>query len=172
MSKTIDPKNQEKQFEYRDDQGVTITGLSLCVRQKLYPLEYISDCGESFLRPNRKPGIFLMMLGVGAGLMGLSEWSTPEPLLTTMGITFSHVEFVIMVASLILILSFIQLLFQPKRYIVWINFEGREFHVVESRNKNYIKKISSILSRRLSQYNKSEHHKAKSKENRSVVYSE
>lgn len=163
------PANPERQVnEYRDDHGVVITGLSLCVHNKLYPLEYISKCGVSLLIPNRKPGIFLLLLGLGAGLMAWSEWANPVPFINTMGVVLSHVEFIICVAAIIVLLGLIELLLLPKIYIVWIIFEGREIYVLESRNRIYAKEVAAVLSRRLRGYNR----KSETKEVRSEVFAE
>jgi hypothetical protein len=135
---------------YTDGKRVTVTGYSLRVGKRLYPLEDISRFGISRIVPARFPSVALM--GLGAAIAALEFFKTIPyyvyywvPAFTVYDYKVSQSELLTGTGVLLFSIGFLSLIVVPVRYGVRINSHVGDMNVVVSRRKKYVERIVDAI---------------------------
>lgn len=139
---------------YTDGKRVTVTGLSLRVGGRLYPLHDITRYGFATVVPERRLAILMISIGIAIAAMGMLE-AIPAyayqwiPAVTIQGYAIPPGELVNGSGLALIGLGLLALIAVPVRYAVRITTGAGEMNVVVSRRKAYIKRIVDGLGKAL-----------------------
>jgi hypothetical protein len=133
---------------YTDGHDVTVTDTTLQVRKHEYNLNGVTNCGMSVIRPQRAPGIVLLVLGLGLIIAGIMQAISPMmvPDMEIGGNVFSANTLALWVGGLIALIGLLVLGLVKERYAVRIaTAEGEKDAVVSDRSE-YIHQIVDAIN--------------------------
>jgi Family of unknown function (DUF6232) len=131
---------------YTDGRRVAVTGHSLRVGKRIYPLNDISRYGLSKIIPERKTGVLMVLAGIAIGATAwlevipdnVDQWI---PSLAIYGFAIPKRELLESIGTGLFVSGLLALIFTPVRYSVRIAIGAGEMDVVTSRKKKYISQI-------------------------------
>lgn len=135
---------------YTDGKKVTITGYSLRVGKRLFPLEDLVRYGVARISPTRLPSIFFMTLGAG---VAASEYFRviPEdvyywvPVVRLPGFEVPQGMLLFTVGAFLFFVGLVSLIVVPVRYAVRITTNMGTMNVIVSRRREYIERIVDAI---------------------------
>ena len=133
---------------YTDGHDVTVTDTTLQVKKQEYNLNGVTNCGMSVIRPQRVPGIILLVLGIGLIIAGVMQAISPTmvPDMEIGGNVFSANTLALWVGGLIALIGLLVLGLVKERYAVRIaTAEGEKDAVVSDRSE-YIHQIVDAIN--------------------------
>jgi hypothetical protein len=133
---------------YTDGREVTVTDTTLQVKNHEYRLDGVTGCGLTVLRPNRAPGIIVLLLGlllIVAGIMALIPSDViPDVQLGTK--VFSANTLAIWGGAALALLGILILGLMRERYSVRIATAEGEKDAVVSDRQEYIAQIVDAIN--------------------------
>jgi hypothetical protein len=140
---------QEKTV-YTDGKKVTITGYSLRVGKRLFPLEDLVRYGVARISPTRLPSILFMSLGAGIAALQYLRL-IPEtvyywiPVARIAGYEVPQNILVFGTGALLFFVGAVSLIVVPTRYAVRITTNVGTMNVIVSRNRDYIERVVDAI---------------------------
>jgi hypothetical protein len=131
---------------YTDGRDVTVTDSTLKVKHTSYNLNGITKLSFWTIRPDRWPGIFLIMLGLAAAVCGFMNLIPADMnVKTDSGEVVSGNTLALLVGIVLALIGFVILLFARERYAVRIATAEGEKNAVVSRKREYIAQIIDAI---------------------------
>jgi uncharacterized membrane protein len=137
---------------YTDGHDVTVTDTTLQVKKQEYNLNGVMNCGMSVIRPQRAPGIVLLVLGIGLIIAGVMKAINPSLIPDTeIGEkVFSANTLALWVGGVIALIGLLVLGLVRERYALRIiTAEGEKDAVVSDRSE-YIHQIVDAINQAIS----------------------
>ena len=126
---------------YTDGREVTVTDSALKVRNTSYKLSGITKLSFWTIRPDRWPGVLLLLLGIGAATLGfLNIVPADMSVQTDQGVLNSN-SLAVWVGIALAAVGILLLLMGHERYAVRIGTAEGEKNAVISRKREYIAQI-------------------------------
>ncbi|MFO7259374.1 MAG: DUF6232 family protein [Bacteroidota bacterium] len=135
---------------YTDGKKVTITGYSLRVGKRLFPLEDLVRYGVARISPTRLPSILFMSLGAGIAALQYLRL-IPEtvyywiPVARIAGYEVPQNILVFGTGALLFFVGAVSLIVVPTRYAVRITTNVGTMNVIVSRNRDYIERVVDAI---------------------------
>lgn len=135
---------------YTDGKKVTITGYSLRVGKRLFPLEDLVKYGVARISPTRPPSVLFMSLGAGIAAVQYFRL-IPEsvyywvPVARVAGVVIPQNVLVFGTGAFLFFLGLVSLVVVPVRYAVRITTNIGTMNVIVSRNRDYIERIVDAI---------------------------
>ena len=126
---------------YTDGRDVTVTDSALKVKNTSYKLSGITKLTLWTIRPDRWPGILLLLLGLTAAVLGFLNMVPADMNLRTDGGVISSNTLAIWVGLALSLIGIIILASAHERYAVRIGTAEGEKNAVVSRKREYIAQI-------------------------------
>jgi hypothetical protein len=131
---------------YTDGRDVTVTDSTLKVKHTSYNLNGITKLSFWTIRPDRWPGIFLIVLGLAAAVCGFMNLIPADMnVKTDSGEVVSGNTLALLVGIVLALIGFVILLFARERYAVRIATAEGEKNAVVSRKREYIAQIIDAI---------------------------
>jgi hypothetical protein len=140
---------QEKTV-YTDGKKVTITGYSLRVGKRLFPLEDLVKYGVARISPTRLPSILFISLGAGLAVMQYLRLIPADvyywvPVVRIAGVEVPQNILVFGTGAFLFFLGIVSLIVVPTRYAVRITTNIGTMNVIVSRRREYIERIVDAI---------------------------
>ena len=140
----------EDKVIYTDGRDVTVTDSTLRVKNTAYKINGITRFTLWTIRPDRWPGVLLMLLGVGALLCGwLGLIPADMSMRTEEGVVSSNV-LAQWIGGALFLLGLLVLAVTKERYAVRIATAEGEKNAVVSHKREYVAQIVDALNRAFS----------------------
>src|SRR5690606_40101680 len=135
---------------YTDGKKVTITGYSLRVGKRLFPLEDLVKYGVARISPTRLPSILFISLGAGLAVMQYLRLIPADvyywvPVVRIAGVEVPLNFLVFGTGSFLFFLGIISLIVVPTRYAVRITTNIGTMNVIVSRRREYIERVVDAI---------------------------
>lgn len=126
---------------YTDGRDVVVTDSTLRVKNTSYKLNGITKLSFWTIRPDRWPGILLVLLGLTAAVCGyLNLLPADMNLKTDTGVVGGN-ALALWVGAVLTLIGFLTLVFAKERYAVRIGTAEGEKNAIVSRKREYIAQI-------------------------------
>ncbi len=137
---------EQNRFLYSDGREVFVTQSALKTKRALYRLKGITDFGLTVLRPNRLPGLILLIIGLTIAANGFFYF-IPASFFESLSIPLKYAApgVLIPVGVGIAIIGIILMLLMRKRYAVRIETAEGEKDAVVSEKKEYVDQIVTAI---------------------------
>jgi hypothetical protein len=126
---------------YTDGRDVTVTDSALKVKNTSYSLNGITKLSFWTIRPDRWPGILLLLIGLTAAVLGFLNLVPADMNVQTDDGIVSGQTVALWVGIVLTVLGLLILLFARERYAVRIGTAEGEKNAVVSRKREYIAQI-------------------------------
>lgn len=126
---------------YTDGRDVTVTDSALKVKNTSYNLNGITKLSFWTIRPDRWPGILLLLIGLTAAVLGFLNLVPADMNIQTDDGIVSGQTISLWVGIILTVLGLLILLFARERYAVRIGTAEGEKNAVVSRKREYIAQI-------------------------------
>ena len=126
---------------YTDVRDVTVTDSALKVRNTSYNLSGITKLSFWTIRPDRWPGVLLLIVGLGAAVLGFLGMVPADMGVRTDGGTISSNTLAIWTGIALTLIGLLSLMLAHERYAVRIGTAEGEKNAVVSRKREYIRQI-------------------------------
>lgn len=130
---------------YTDGRDVTVTDSTLKVRNTSYHLKGITKLSFWTIRPERGPGVILMLFGIAAAVLGFLNIIPADMNMVTDEGVVSGNTLALWIGGALALTGLLILLFSKKRYAVRIGTAEGEKNAVVSRKREYIAQIVDAL---------------------------
>lgn len=130
---------------YTDGRDVTVTDSALKVKNTSYQLNGITKLSFWTIRPDRWPGILLMVLGIAAAVLGYLNMVPTDMSVQTDGGMVNSNTLALWGGVTLTVIGFLLLLFAREKYAVRIGTAEGEKNAVVSRKREYIAQIVDAL---------------------------
>jgi hypothetical protein len=135
---------------YTDGKKVTITGYSLRVGKRLFPLEDLVKYGVARISPTRLPSILFISLGAGLAVMQYLRLIPADvyywvPVVRIAGVEVPQNILVFGTGAFLFFLGIVSLIVVPTRYAVRITTNIGTMNVIVSRRREYIERIVDAI---------------------------
>jgi hypothetical protein len=133
---------------YTDGRGITVTDSEFQVKNTSYRLNGIIKHGLFIVRPERLPGMLLLIVGFIVGIIGIMNL-VPTSLIPDMQIQDQHVtgnEVAMWTGGGLALIGLLVLAIVRERYAVRISTAEGEKNAVVSDKKEYISQIVGALN--------------------------
>jgi hypothetical protein len=131
---------------YTDGRDVTVTDSTLKVKNTSYKLSGITKLTLWTIRPERWPGILLLLLGLTAAVLGFMNMVPADMSLQTDNGSVSSNTLAIWVGLGLAIIGILILASAHERYAVRIGTAEGEKNAVVSRKREYIAQIVDAIN--------------------------
>jgi hypothetical protein len=132
---------------YTDGRDVTVTDSTLKVKNTSYKLSGITKLSFWTIRPDRWPGVLLMLLGITAAVMGYLNMVPPDLSVRADNETIGANTVAIWGGIALALIGLLMLLLARERYAVRIGTAEGEKNAVVSRRREYIAQIVDAVHR-------------------------
>ena len=133
---------------YTDGHDVTVTDSTLQVKRNEFKLNGVTKCGLLVLRPNRAPGIVLLILGLGLVVVGLMQLiptgSIPD--VDIAGRAYGINTVAVWIGAALALTGILLLGLMKERYAVRIATAEGERNAVVSDRRDYISQIVDAIN--------------------------
>lgn len=133
---------------YTDGHDVTVTDSTLQVKKNEYRLNGVTKCGLLVLRPNRVPGIVLLILGLGLVVVGLMQLiptgAVPDTEIAERSFGINTVA--VWIGAALALVGILILGLMKERYAVRIATAEGERNAVVSDRRDYISQIVDAIN--------------------------
>lgn len=126
---------------YTDGRDVTVTDSALKVRNTSYKLSGITKLSFWTIRPDRWPGVLLLLLGLAAAIAGLMGVVPTDFTLRTDNGMISSNTLALWIGIALAAIGILVLMMAHERYAVRIGTAEGEKNAVVSRKREYIAQI-------------------------------
>jgi hypothetical protein len=126
---------------YTDGRDVTVTDSALKVGHTSYKLNGITKLSFWTIRPERWPGVFLMLLGITAAVLGLMNLVPADMSVRTDNGIIAANTLALWVGTALAVVGILVLLFSRERYAVRIGTAEGEKNAIVSTKREYIAQI-------------------------------
>ena len=130
---------------YTDGRDVTVTDSALKVKNTSYNLSGITKLSFWTIRPERWPGVLLLLLGIGAVVLSILGLMPPAMNVETEGGIMSSNTVGLWVGLAFAVIGLLILMMQHTRYAVRIGTAEGEKNAVVSRKREYIAQIVDAI---------------------------
>jgi Family of unknown function (DUF6232) len=140
---------------YTDGRGITVTDSTFQVNKTSYQINGITKHGLFILRPERVPGMLLLIVGFLVAIVGILNL-IPSSLLADVqikGDTVNANVIALWAGAAVAIIGLIILCVVRERYAVRISTAEGEKNAVVSNKKEYISQIVNALNDAFSHHN-------------------
>jgi hypothetical protein len=142
--KRINAMTQDKLI-YTDGHDVTVTESTFKVKNAAYRLNGITKLCLWTIRPDRWPGVLLLLLGLAAVVCGIMGVVPPDMNLATDSGVITGNELALYVGAGLALIGIVVLAASKERYAVRIATAEGEKNAVVSRKREYIAQIVDAL---------------------------
>jgi hypothetical protein len=132
---------------YTDGRDVTVTDSTLKVKNTSYKLSGITTLSFWTIRPDRWPGVLLMLLGITAAVMGYLNMVPTDLSVRADNETIGANTVAIWGGIALAVIGLLMLLLARERYAVRIGTAEGEKNAVISRRREYIAQIVDAVHR-------------------------
>ncbi len=133
---------------YTDGHDVTVTDSTLQVKKNEYRLNGVTKCGLLVLRPNRVPGVVLLILGLGLVVVGLMQLiptgAVPDTEIAERSFGINTVA--VWIGAALALVGILILGLMKERYAVRIATAEGERNAVVSDRRDYISQIVDAIN--------------------------
>lgn len=126
---------------YTDGRDVTVTDSELKVKNTSYHINGITKLSFWTIRPERWPGMLLMLLGITAAVLGFLNLVPADMNIRTGEGVVGATTLALWVGITLTVIGSLALLFSKERYAVRIGTAEGEKNAVVSRKREYIAQI-------------------------------
>lgn len=126
---------------YTDGRDVTVTDSELKVKNTSYHLNGVTKLSFWTIRPDRWPAILLMLLGIGAAVLGVMGLVPSDMNVRTGDGTVGANTVALWVGIVLTLIGLLVLVFSKVRYAVRIGTAEGEKNAVVSTRREYIAQI-------------------------------
>lgn len=137
----------EEKVIYTDGRDVTVTESTLKVRNNAYRIKGITKFSLWTIRPERWPGIFVILLGLAALLFGWLGRTPEDVSLTTSNGTINGNILALWVGIGLFAIGVIVLALGHERYAVRISTAEGDKNALVSRKREYVAQIVEALNK-------------------------
>jgi hypothetical protein len=133
---------------YTDGRGITVTDSTFQVNKTSYRLNGITKHGLFIMRPERLPGMLLLLVGFVVGIIGIMNL-VPSSLIPDMQVKDQYVtgnEVAMWAGGALVLIGLLVLVIVRERYAVRISTAEGEKNAVVSDKKEYISQIVNALN--------------------------
>ena len=131
---------------YTDGRDVTVTDSALKVKSTSYKLSGITKLSFWTIRPERWPGALLLLIGLGAAVLGFLKMVPADMSLQTDNGVIGSNTLAIWVGIGLAIIGLLSLMLAHERYAVRIGTAEGEKNAVVSRKREYIAQIVDAVN--------------------------
>ena len=131
---------------YTDGRDVTVTDSTLKVRNISYHLNGITKLRFWTIRPERWPGVFLLLFGIAAAVLGFLKLVPADMNMVADARVVSGNTLALWVGMALAAFGLVSLLFSRERYAVRIGTAEGEKNAVVSRKREYIAQIVDAVN--------------------------
>lgn len=133
---------------YTDGRDVTVTDSTLQVKKNEYKLNGVTKCGLMVLKPQRAPGIVLLLLGLGLIIAGVLQAFDPTVVSNMQigGYSFDANTLALWVGGALALIGLLVLGLVKERYAVRIATAEGERDAIVSDRKEYIHQIVDAIN--------------------------
>jgi hypothetical protein len=132
---------------YTDGRDVTVTDSTLKVKHSSYQINGITKLRFWTIRPDRWPGVLLLVLGLGAALCGWLGMIPGEMNIQTNNGVITGNELFLYGGLVLAVIGIIILAVTRERYAVRITTAEGEKNAIVSTKRDYIQQIVDALNR-------------------------
>jgi hypothetical protein len=126
---------------YTDGRDVTVTDSTLKVKNTSYNLNGITKLSFWTIRPERWPGVLLLLLGLAAALLGFANMVPSDMNVRTDNGILSANSLAIWLGLALIFIGLISLIIARERYAVRIGTAEGEKNAIVSNKREYIAQI-------------------------------
>jgi hypothetical protein len=126
---------------YTDGRDVMVTDSAFKVKNTSYSLSGITKLSFWTIRPERWPGILLLLLGVAAAMLGFLDKVPADMSIQTGSGMISSSTVAVWAGLFLAVAGLLSLIFAHERYAVRIGTAEGEKNAVVSRRREYIAQI-------------------------------
>jgi len=140
---------------YTDGRGITVTDSTFQVNKVSYSINGITKHGLFVMRPERLPGMLLLIVGFIVAVVGILNL-VPPSLIPDMDVNNEHVSantVAIWAGGAIAVIGLLILAIVRERYAVRIATAEGEKNAVVSERKEYITQIVNALNEAFNRHN-------------------
>jgi hypothetical protein len=152
MLKKTDNDMDTDKVLYTDGHDVTVTDSTLQVKKNEYKLNGVTRCGLMVLRPQRAPGIVLLILGLAAVIVGLLQLipagTFPDIQIANKSLSANAVA--VWLGVTLALIGILVLGLVRERYSVRIATAEGERDAVVSDKREYISQIVDAINQAIS----------------------
>ena len=133
---------------YTDGRGITVTDSTFQVNKTSYRLNGITKHGLFIMRPERLPGMLLLLVGFVVAIVGIMNL-VPSSLIPDMQVKDQYVtgnEVAMWAGGALVLIGLLVLIIVRERYAVRISTAEGEKNAVVSDKKEYISQIVNALN--------------------------
>jgi hypothetical protein len=133
---------------YTDGRGITVTDSTFQVNKTSYRLNGITKHGLFIMRPERLPGMLLLLVGFVVAIVGIMNL-VPSSLIPDVQIKDQYVtgnEVAMWAGGALVLIGLLVLIIVRERYAVRISTAEGEKNAVVSDKKEYISQIVNALN--------------------------
>jgi hypothetical protein len=133
---------------YTDGRGITVTDSTFQVNKTSYRLNGITKHGLFIMRPERLPGMLLLLVGFVVAIVGIMNL-VPSSLIPDMQVRDQYVtgnEVAMWAGGALVLIGLLVLIIVRERYAVRISTAEGEKNAVVSDKKEYISQIVNALN--------------------------
>jgi len=131
---------------YTDGRDVTVTDSALKVRNTSYKLSGITKLSFWTIRPDRWPGILLLLVGLAAAVLGFMGLMPADMNFTTDDGAISSNTLAIWGGIVLVVIGLLTLMLAHERYAVRIGTAEGEKNAVVSNKREYIAQIVDAIN--------------------------
>jgi hypothetical protein len=132
---------------YTDGRDVTVTDSTLKIKNKAYHLSGITKLRMWTIRPERWPGILLMLVGIAAAVCGWLAILPPGMNLQTKNGVLSANVLALWIGAGLFLIGLLAIAFSRERYAVRIATAEGEKNAIVSGKREYIAQIVDAMNR-------------------------
>jgi hypothetical protein len=126
---------------YTDGRDVVVTDSTLKVKNTSYKLNGITKLSFWTIRPERWPGIFLILVGLAAAVCGYLKLLPARMDVQAQAGVYDINSLALWVGAIMALIGFLILVFARERYAVRIGTAEGEKNAIVSREREYITQI-------------------------------
>lgn len=132
---------------YTDGRDVTVTDSTLKVKNTSYQLSGITKLSFWTIRPDRWPGVLLLLLGITAAVLGYLNMIPTDANVQADDETIGANTLAVWIGIALALIGLLMLLLARERYAVRIGTAEGEKNAVVSRKREYIAQIVDAVHR-------------------------
>lgn len=137
---------KEANFLYTDGRNVVVTPSFLQIKGSHYYLRGITEFGLALLKPQRLPGLFIMLIGLGIVAERFFQF-IPSSWYNALAIpyAYSYSNILLITGIVITLIGLIYMALTRRRYALRIETAEGDKLVIISRSKQYVDQILTAM---------------------------